>query len=290
MNYSRSNAMDTKDVEKLGTPKYPAIMNVVITKAITTFNNETGSDCLELFLREIGKEDAKDIKLDKIYIGSGKDSPFIKENKKWAGNLLYLLNPTKPSGEEWEVGSMAVEQRNWETGQDEIVEKDAYVEFHNIPVKAIVTLYKKLKRAKVNGYTGRPLPSYKENPEAWTLANQSPETIEFPTYSKDDSGNLRYDFIYKADFYDAETGQTLFERNHNKDAEDIEKKIKYYQSRSWTEEALRDVKDQIEARKQALIKNLKKNGVDFDETRWNAEPNNNPIGNTVVDVSSDVPF
>ena len=170
MNYSRSNAMDTKDVEKLGTSKYPAIMNVIITKAITIFNPETGSDCLELYIRECGKEDAKDIKLDKLYIGSGKDSPFIKENKKWAGNLLYLLNPNKPSGEEWEVDSVAIEQHNWETGQDEIVEKDAYIEFHNIPVKAIVTLYKKLKRAKVNGYTGRPIPSYREQQEAWTLA------------------------------------------------------------------------------------------------------------------------
>lgn len=290
MNYSRSNAMDTKDVEKLGTSKYPAIMNVVITKAITTFNPETGSDCLELYIRECGKEDAREIKLDKIYIGSGKDSPFIKENKKWAGNLLYLLNPQKPSGEEWEVGTMAVEQHNWDTGQDEIVEKDAYVEFQNIPVKAIVTLYKKLKRGKINGYTGRPLPSYKENKEAWELANKSPETIEFPTFAKDDSGNLRYDFIYKADFYDVETGQNLFERNHDKDAEDIEKKMAYYQTRAWTEDAPKEFKDQIEMRKQALIKALKKAGKDFDETRWNAEPRNNALGDTTFDASEDVPF
>ena len=279
---SRSTGSNVDDVLVLGGSKYPAIIDCEISSCVTKYNEEKGSDMVYITLQPL-KEGEKAIKLDGFCRESKSESNFIKENHKRLANLFYLLNPDKESGAEWNVENRLTAEFSWETKKEEMVMRENYVDFLDKPVKALVTLYRKYRTIKVNGYSGKPIVSKRENEADWKIAIESPETIEMPDYSLTDKGQKKINYQYNVEgWFDYNTGKTLNELNHDLDAEEIEKKLASALKRKSYNEEEKTPAQLMEYRKEQLKNALKKSNVEFNEVLWNEL--NPVIGENPVNV------
>lgn len=279
---SRNTGTSKEDCQVLGGSKYPAVIDCELTACVTKYNDEKGSDMVYITLQPM-KLDEKPIKLDGICRESKSESNFIKENHKRLANLFYLLNPEKENGASWEVEQRLTAEYSWETKKEEMVFLENYVDFLNKPVKALVTLSRKFRTIKVNGYSGKPIVSKRENEADWKIAIESPETIDIPDYSLNDKGQQKVNYEYKVEgWFDYATGKTLNELEHDLDAEEIEKKLASARKRkSWNEEQ-KTPSELMEYRKDQLQKSLKKAGQEFNNVLWNEL--NPEIGDEPVNV------
>ena len=280
---SRSG-MSQSQTEQLGGSKYPAIIPCYIESCVTKYNDEKGSESIEMVLTPIDQPDKK-IRIDKFWTESASGAPMILNNKKKLYNLGYLLNPEKPDGEALVIEEKLVEEYSFETKKKEMVLRENYAELLNKPVNVLITCKQEFTKHKVNGYNNRPLPKKSENEEAFNLAIQSPETIEMPNYSNlDDNGQIRKNYVFdfmETYFYDYETGKSLFERNKNLVPAEAEEKLAKANKREWKEKEL-SAEELLKLRKDRLTKSLKKANKEFDEMRWDSEDANNLINGNAV--------
>lgn len=228
-----------------------------IKQAYLTYTN--GGSCWINMTLEL--ENGKTYKLPQKCITSGKEKNFEKlHDYDVLLNIMYL---TRASGN---VGETKIAVTKFENGNKIETEEifDSYNDLIDKQVGVVIKYYQKYPETfAINGYTGRPIPDRLSDKDGYDKTKSLPTTIWMPNYSKEPQP------IFDALIYfDPETEKTWNELKNDVEVPNEVQKILDKLTKHNPDAIKKVGKEWDKMRKNKLRYSLKRNGDEFDESKF----------------------
>lgn len=271
--------------------KFPYYGKSIIRQAVTLFNEETLTEMVYLMV-EI-PEFKKIYEIAPICINTKDNQPFVIKQRNMIANALYLANPNMDSSSIWDISDLPSEMFDYNTGKKEIASRPQYINLLNKEFNMVISMNKTFGEILVNAYSGKPIPSKKENQSAYEIALTLPQTIRIPDYSKQPKISFEIKAFFGLDDKSLKESLSGLSAEEYKYYIENKEKIQYVEPILTGEAFIKKVHD-------ILVKSCKKHGVTPDEAQFEkfkeaqrtkeADANYAQQSSGSTNVSSDVPF